>query len=324
MRESLNGPWGGLRVLGLLAALSLSACAAPPEATQPEEVIGGVPVSQIVEGYGLIEDGEYTLPPVPPGYVEGVNRRAVVPYRGTEAPGTIEIDPHAKFLYWVQPDGMAIRYPIAVGREGLGMSGGFTIARKAEWPGWTPTANMLRREPEIYGPFRGGVPGGLSSPLGARALYLYRGSRDTYYRIHGTNDLSSIGNSGSAGCIRMFNHDVIDLFGRVPTSTRVVVRSLEESLRIEGPLMATRGIQLPAFYGDSQRPPVPQAMVPEEFYGNPAAQAGVTYIPDETDIYVSGADGQTALPAALPTSLPAGGVEMVGAGFEPVILPNAG
>jgi hypothetical protein len=113
---------------------------------------------------------------------------------------------------------------------------------------------------------------------------------------------------------------VIDLFGRVPTSTRVVVRSLEESLRIEGPLMANRGIQLPAFYGDSQRAPVPQAMVPEEFYGNPAAQGGVTYIPDETDIYMSGADGQVVLPSALPTS----GVEMVGAGFEPVVLPNAG
>jgi hypothetical protein len=84
--------------------------------------------------------------------------------------------------------------------------------------------------------------------------------------------------------------------------------------------MANRGIQLPAFYGDSQRPPVPQAMVPEEFYGNPAAQGGVTYIPDETDIYMSGAGGQVVLPSALP----AGGVEMVGAGFEPVVLPNAG
>lgn len=270
-----------LRTLGLCAALSLAACAAPmaPSAEGPSK-------PETVPGYGLIEDNGYTLPRVPADYLQGVNKRAVVPYRGTAAPGTVEIDPHAKFLYWVQEDGTAVRYPIAVGREGLDISGSFIIARKAEWPSWTPTANMLRREPEVYGPFAGGVPGGLSNPLGARALYLYRGSRDTYYRVHGTNDLSSIGNSGSAGCIRMFNQDVIDLFNRVPEDTRVVVRSYGESVRIEGPLMATRGVQLPPVYsGEGQRPPVPQAMVPEEYYGNPAAQAGVSYIPDTTDIY---------------------------------------
>ncbi|EYD77333.1 ErfK/YbiS/YcfS/YnhG [Rubellimicrobium mesophilum DSM 19309] len=237
---SLSGPRAALGALGLCAALSLAACEAPPpEPQQPEETIGGVPVSQIVPGYGIIEDDGYTLPPVPPGYLQGVNKRATVPYRGTAAPGTIEIDPYAKFLYWVEPGGMAVRYPIAVGREGLGISGSFSIGRKAEWPGWTPTANMLRREPEVYGPYRGGVPGGLSSPLGARALYLYRGSRDSYYRIHGTNDWSSIGNSGSAGCIRLFNHDAIDLFDRVPSGTRVVIRTREQSERIEGPLMVT-------------------------------------------------------------------------------------
>jgi lipoprotein-anchoring transpeptidase ErfK/SrfK len=269
-----------------------------------------VSTSQIVPGYGLIEDNGYTLPPVPADYLQGVNKRAVVPYRGTQAPGTLEIDPYAKFLYWVQPDGTAIRYPIAVGREGKGISGSFSVGRKAEWPGWTPTANMLRREPEVYGPYAGGVPGGLASPLGARALYLYRGSRDTYYRIHGTNDLSSIGNSGSAGCIRLFNHDAIDLFNRVPNGARVAVRSLDESIRIEGPLMASRGVQLPPFYtGEGQRPAVPQAMVPEEYYGNPAAQAGVEYIPDETDIY--GEDGPVM------GALSPAGVEMVGVGFEP-------
>lgn len=283
MRLLLPGRRVVLRAVGLCAVLSLAACA--PMMRQPEEG-GGVPVSQVVPGYSLVEDGGYTLPPVPPSYLQGVNKRAVVPYRGSAAPGTIEIDPHAKFVYWVEPGGTAIRYPIAVGREGLGISGSFTIERKAEWPSWTPTANMLRREPEVYGPYRNGVPGGLANPLGARALYLYRGSRDTYYRIHGTNDLSSIGNSGSAGCIRMFNQDAIDLFNRVPDGTRVVIRSREESERIEGPLMASRGVQLPAFYtGEGQRPPVPQAMVPEEYYGNPAAQSGVTYVPDETDIY---------------------------------------
>jgi lipoprotein-anchoring transpeptidase ErfK/SrfK len=309
MIRSLSGTRAAFSALGLCAALSLAACEAPPPVSQqPEEVVGGVPVSQIVPGYGIIEDDGYTLPPVPPGYLDGVNKRAVVPYRGSATPGTIEVDPYAKFLYWVEPNGMAVRYPIAVGREGLGISGSFSIGRKAEWPGWTPTANMLRREPEVYGPYRNGVPGGLTSPLGARALYLYRGSRDSYYRIHGTNDWSSIGNSGSAGCIRLFNHDAIDLFNRVPSGTRVVIRSREESERIEGPLMVSRGVQLPPFYtGEGQRPPVPQAMVPEQYYGNPAAQVGVDYIPDATDYY--GEQG--------PLMGSAGGVEMIGAGFEP-------
>ncbi|MBP1806095.1 L,D-transpeptidase [Rubellimicrobium aerolatum] len=287
------------RALGLCAALSLAACAEPPPPPEPEAMIDNVPVSRIVPGYGRIEDGEYVLPVVPPDYLAGVNRRAVVAYRGEQPPGTIEVDPHAKFLYLVEGDGTAIRYPIAVGREGEGIRGSFTVRRKAEWPGWTPTANMLRREPEIYGPFRNGVPGGPESPLGARALYLYRGSADSYYRIHGTNDLSSIGNSGSAGCIRLFNQDAIDLYDRVDGGARVVIRSYEDSVRIEGPLMAERGVQLPPFYrGEGQRPPVPQAMVPEDYYGNPAAQAGVAYIPDATDIYSE--DGTMLRPAVLP------------------------
>ncbi len=323
MKPSLPGVRFALRALGLCAALSLAACAAP--ITQTEQVIGGVRASEIVPGYGPISDNGYDLPPIPPGYLQGVNRRAVVPYRGTAAPGSIEVDPYAKFLYWVEADGTAVRYPIAVGREGRGINGSFSIRRKAEWPGWTPTANMLRREPEVYGPYAGGVPGGLTSPLGARALYLYRGGRDTYYRIHGTNDLSSIGNSGSAGCIRLFNHDIIDLFERVPSGAPVVIRSYEESVRIEGPLMANRGVELPPFYtGEGQRPPVPQAMVPDRYYGDPAAQGGVAYVPDATDLY--GEDGP--LPGALTVGGPApivsdlgavqGGVEMVGGtGYAP-------
>jgi lipoprotein-anchoring transpeptidase ErfK/SrfK len=185
---------------------------------------------------------------VPPNYLAGVNRRVLMPYPGNLSPGTIEIDPHAKFLYWVMQDGMAMRYPIAVGRQGLGLRGETTVGREAVWPGWQPTANMLRRDPEVYGPFAGGVPGGLASPLGARALYLYRGGRDSYFRIHGTNDLASIGNSGSAGCIRMFNHDIIDLYDRVPVGTRVVIRSYEDSVRIEGEVNANRGVELPPFY----------------------------------------------------------------------------
>src|SRR5690606_18868127 len=195
----------------------------------------------------------------PPAYLEGVNRRALVPYQAPDRPGTIVIDPHAKFLFWVMDDGMAMRYPIAVGREGRGLRGTTVISRKVEWPGWTPTANMLRTDPVLYGQFRGVVLGGLAIPLRARGLYLYRGGRDTFYRIHGTNDLQSIGNSGSAGCIRLFNQDIIDLFERTPKGTKVVIRSYEDSVRIEGEEMANRGVELQptvvdpdVIYGDEE------------------------------------------------------------------------
>lgn len=221
--------------LGLLA---LAAC------STEVEMIGGVPADQVVEGYGVLEDGEYTLPPIPPEYLTGLNRRAFVDYNGPDAVGTIVVDPHAKLLYLVEEGGMAWRYPIAVGRQGLSMRGSSTIRMKREWPGWTPTANMLRTQPEVYGPFRAGVEGGLASPLGARALYLFQGGRDTHFRIHGTNDLGSIGNSGSAGCIRLFNHDMIDLYDRVPNGTRVVVRTYAQSLELEGEEAANRGVVL--------------------------------------------------------------------------------
>lgn len=276
MITSASPRWRPARVVLALAALAfVAACARQPEPVEePEVLIGGIPVSQIVEGYGLIEDGGFTLPPVPPHYLVEPNRRAFMVYPGTQPPGTIEIDPHAKFLYWVMEDGMAMRYPIAVGRDGLGLTFNTTIQRKAEWPGWTPTANMLRREPEVYGPFRNGVPGGLASPMGARALYLYRNGRDTFFRIHGTNDLGSIGNSGSAGCIRLFNHDMIDLYNRVPIGTRVVMRSFDESVRIEGWDVANRGVELP-----------PVILTPDELFGRAEQQmAGVLPSPDDLGV----------------------------------------
>ncbi|MEZ5779027.1 MAG: L,D-transpeptidase [Paracoccaceae bacterium] len=239
--------FGSLALMG-----ALSACARNPNVV--EVVTPGQ--GDFIDGYGPVVDGEYTIPGVPDQYLEGVNRRTEVAYTGFQGPGVIEVDPHAKFLYLVQRDGTAIRYPIAVGRAGKTLRRPTVIRRKEAWPGWQPTANMLRREPEVYGPFAGGVPGGLASPLGARALYLYSGSRDTYYRIHGTNDLGSIGNSGSAGCIRLFNQDAIDLFNRVELGTPVVIRTYEQSVQIEGEEMANRGVELP-----------PTIVSPESIYG---------------------------------------------------------
>jgi lipoprotein-anchoring transpeptidase ErfK/SrfK len=240
-------------VLAGLAALAASACARTPPVVEP-------PQPEIVPGYGYLSDHGYNLPPIPPQYLVPPNRRAEVDFLGDDAPGSIVVDPHAKFLFLVEPGGRAIRYPIAVGREGRGFRFASVVGDKRVWPGWAPTANMLRVEPEVYGPYRGGIPGGLRSPLGARALYLYRNGRDSRFRIHGTNDLEAIGNSGTAGCIRLFNHDVIELYDRVPIGTRVRVRSYEESVRLEGEEMANRGVELPA-----------RIIPPEELLGPEAA-----------------------------------------------------
>ena len=176
-------------------------------------------------------------------------------------PGTIVVAPHAKSLSLVLEDEQATRYPIAVGGGGRGFRGTATVGRKAAWPGWQPTANMIRSEPEVYAAFARGIPGGLASPLGARALYLYRGDRDTFFRIHGTNDLGSIGNSGSAGCIRLFNHDIIQLYELVQPGAPVVVRTYEQSVALEGEELANRGVELP-----------PNVVDPEVIYGFVAAQ----------------------------------------------------
>ncbi|MBO6638107.1 MAG: L,D-transpeptidase [Roseitalea sp.] len=139
------------------------------------------------------------------------------------APGTIIVDPRNHFLYLQERGRQARRYGVGVGRAGLAFQGTAVIGRKAEWPRWTPTQNMIRREPQKYARYAGGVPGGPNNPLGARALYLYRNGRDTLYRIHGTNQPQSIGQSVSNGCIRMINDHVVDLYERVPVGARVVV-----------------------------------------------------------------------------------------------------
>ncbi len=120
---------------------------------------------------------------------------------------------------------MARRYGVAVGRQGLQSPGSYVIRRKVEWPSWRPTDAMIEREPEIYAQYADGVPGGPENPLGARALYLYVGDRDTYLRIHGTTQPWSIGTSASSGCVRLVNNHIIDLFERVPTGTQVTLHA---------------------------------------------------------------------------------------------------
>jgi lipoprotein-anchoring transpeptidase ErfK/SrfK len=142
-------------------------------------------------------------------------RRQEVDYTGPEAPGTIVVDTPDRFLFLVEPHGKALRYGIGVGRPGFEWSGVKRISRKSEWPDWTPPAQMLLRRPDLPRHMAGGP----DNPLGARALYLGA----SLYRIHGTNEPSTIGHNVSSGCIRMMNEDVIDLYDRVPVGARVVV-----------------------------------------------------------------------------------------------------
>jgi lipoprotein-anchoring transpeptidase ErfK/SrfK len=154
--------------------------------------------------------------------------RQSVAYETKEAAGTIVVDPANHFLYHVQKGGQAIRYGAGVGGEGFGWSGVAIVHDKREWPDWYPTKEILQRKPEIRSALVDlhgglGMPGGPENPLGARALYLWQGSKDTLYRIHGTNEPWTIGQSVSAGCIRMINNDIVDLYEGTPVRTKVVV-----------------------------------------------------------------------------------------------------
>lgn len=169
---------------------------------------------------GVIPDTPFNIDLVNLRMVPEASRRQPVRFRGPEAPGTLVVDAAARSLYWVQNGGRALRFGIAVGREGAAWHGSAVVGRKAKWPTWTPTTNMRKRNPKL--PVQ--VKGGPENPLGARALYLFQNGIDTLYRIHGTNEPWSIGKAASSGCIRMLNEDVFELYGSVPVGTRVVVR----------------------------------------------------------------------------------------------------
>lgn len=148
----------------------------------------------------------------------------VVYIEGDFVPGEIHVDPRNFALYLILPEGRAIWYPVRVGRAGLYETGDFYIGAKKEWPSWTPTPEMIEREPDRYGKYADGMPGGPSNPLGARALYLFTSERgDTFLRIHGTNAPHTIGSAVSNGCVGLLNDHIADLFARVPVGTRVVL-----------------------------------------------------------------------------------------------------
>ena len=140
-----------------------------------------------------------------------------------EKPGTIIVDTNTKYLYYIEGKNRATRYGVGVGRDGFGWSGTVKVGRKAEWPGWTPPASMIARERRKGRILPRHMKGGPNNPLGARALYLYKGGRDTIFRIHGTNQPWTIGQNMSSGCIRMMNEDVKHLYSRAGVGSKVIV-----------------------------------------------------------------------------------------------------
>lgn len=285
-----------MRIAPLCLALALGLAACSPTTTTPGTATdpAAAPASQLWM-YQARQDigpkGEpVTIAAVKHGYLNEQNRRQRVAYAGTEAPNTIVVDPYARVLYHVLGNGEAMRFGIAVGRAGKGFSGNAVIQRKAAWPSWTPTANMVRTEPELYYNVRHGLPGGLQNPLGARALYLYQDGRDTMYRIHGTLDPSSVGKATSAGCIRLFNQDIIDLFEELPNGSRVKVRSQSESLAMEGPMVETpQGYLVPAAQAPGVAPTATLAAAPA------AASVAASQTPAVFDPY-AGSPVQSAVP----------------------------
>src|SRR5262245_34128204 len=235
-RRAIGGPFalsilrqsGAYRVVkyilvtGMMATTLLTSVATGSAQNLLEALFGS-----LVPNAGPVPDANFTArdrqllahPPYRQAFIPPAYRRQTVRYHRQEAPGTVVLDTTARYVYYVLPEGKAIRYGATVGEDGQAWSGVATVGRKEEWPGWTPTASEKRR----LGPLPNYVAGGAANPMGARALYLYTNGQDTLYRIHGTNQPGWIGHAISSGCIRLTNEDVIDLYSRVKMGALVVV-----------------------------------------------------------------------------------------------------
>jgi lipoprotein-anchoring transpeptidase ErfK/SrfK len=188
--------------------------------------------SPLYDGFGFERDlsllppaespVDYEIVPANLKKIPAPFRKQLVNYPGSEWPGTLVVDPEHRHLYHVLENQQAIRYGVGVGREGFSWAGEAKIGMKRRWPRWLPPIEMVERD-EKAAKWVNGMPGGPENPLGARALYLYANGADTLYRIHGTNDPSSIGKALSSGCIRLLNQDIADLYLRVPVGSKVVV-----------------------------------------------------------------------------------------------------
>ncbi len=222
-----------LSLTGLGAASLLASCSTsrplPPGLRLDGPVLPGAPTGRTPEldaMYGEIYDGGFVIPAIPYWKIPArFYRQQVIDPTG-EAPGTVVVDTPGRFLYLVEAGGTAMRYGVGIGREGFAWSGAGVIQWRQKWPKWTPPDEMVARQPELeqYSSRNGGMQPGLLNPLGARALYIFQNGQDTLYRLHGNPEWNSIGKAVSSGCVRLLNHDIIDLYERVPTKARIIVR----------------------------------------------------------------------------------------------------
>jgi lipoprotein-anchoring transpeptidase ErfK/SrfK len=199
-----------------------------PRRAHPHLLTEAAAYTNVAAHYGSVPGEPFPVPAVNLSQIDRTFLMKEVAYAGPEQPGTIVIDPESRFLFLVQDGGTAIRYGVGVGRAGFGWSGAAVIKNKQEWPDWYPPEEMVARQPELWSKMSTlqsgiGMPGGPGNPLGARAMYLWQGNRDTLYRVHGTVEPWTIGKRVSSGCIRMINQDAIDLYDRVPVGTQVIV-----------------------------------------------------------------------------------------------------
>ena len=220
----------------MIGSTALSGCTTTPVVDETElrtfpdkPVVPPPPVRPIITDpsiiYSEVLDGEFAIPAIPYTKINPKYYRQVVPDPTGEAPGTIVVDTANRFLYFTMPFGQAIRYGVAIGREGFAWAGNAQVEWKGRWPKWTPPAEMIARDPKLekYSAENGGMPPGLDNPLGARAVYVFQNGVDTLYRIHGSPEWKSIGKKASSGCVRLMNQDIIDLWERVPKKSPIVV-----------------------------------------------------------------------------------------------------
>jgi lipoprotein-anchoring transpeptidase ErfK/SrfK len=216
--------------LGSVAVAGLAGCSTTARETANSEAVQVVEASR-TEGallYAAKPDEQFPLPAIPYQKIDPRFYRQMVADPTGEAPGTLVVDTGSHFLYFTYPNGQAMRYGVGLGRAGFAWAGRGRIQYKRQWPKWTPPDEMVARQPELvkYSSDNGGMPPGLDNPLGARALYIFQNKEDTLYRIHGSPEWWTIGKSVSSGCVRMTNQDVVDLYGRVPDGTTIVVTDL--------------------------------------------------------------------------------------------------
>ncbi len=187
--------------------------------------VGGARTFNYAEIYRAMPSERFPLPAVDLSKVDRKFYRKEVRDPTGEKPGTIVVNVSKRYLYHVMPGRRAMRYGVGLGRAGFEWSGRGYIAWKQAWPKWTPPDEMIARQPSLakYSAENGGMKPGLTNPLGARALYIFQDGKDTLYRVHGTGEFASIGRAVSSGCVRMLNQDVIHLYGRVRSGSKILV-----------------------------------------------------------------------------------------------------